>query len=72
MSEPINNMDEVASKLEEIRLATLPVSELLEAGRADIIIANGTVQAAKDHIISIKDHHRRQSLIAKNLAIFEL
>lgn len=63
-------MDDIKRMLEDIKNAQAPTSQLVEDGRADVIIANGCVAAAKQYIMDVKDMARRQALIAKNLPLF--
>ena len=64
-------MDDTKRLLEEIKAAQLPVSALVEDGRAADVIAIGAVAPAKEYILGIKDRERRQALICKNLSLFE-
>lgn len=63
-------MEDIKRMLEDIKNAQTPTSQLVEDGRADVIIANGCVAEAKQYIMDIKDRARRQALIAKNLPLF--
>ena len=64
-------MDDIKRMLEDIKNAQTPTSQLVEDGRADVIIANGCVTAAKQYIMDVKDRARRQARIAKNLPLFD-
>jgi len=64
-------MDDMNRLLAEIKAAQLPISALVEDGRADDVIAIGAVAPAKEYILSIKDAQRRQALILKNLSLYK-
>lgn len=63
-------MEELKHLLEDIKNAHAPTSQLVEEGRTDVIIANGTVSDAKKYILDINNAPRRQALIAKNMPLF--